>query len=127
MAGHSTRRRLAATARTAVAGASFMLAIGAGAAADHGHDAHAEPVPTGAELAARCSEYREQLTFTRAQLKARNFLGRSDLFRSEHRKREQFVAANCGDSGHGARGAGGDHATHDGAHHEGARDAGRHG
>lgn len=86
------------------------------AAAGGGYAAEkAEPVPTGAELAERCADYRDQLEFTRAQLKARNLLGRWDFLVAEHRKREQFVAEHCpGGAGQDAAGDG-DQAMRDAA------------
>lgn len=68
---------------------------GADAAGGGGQDASPEPVPTGEQLAERCREYRQDLEFTRAQLRERNFLARLDLLRTAHRKRERFVDAHC--------------------------------
>jgi hypothetical protein len=102
-----------------VVAATLLAASTAGAAAasgGHGDEAP-EPVPTGAELAERCAEYREELEFTRAQLKARNVLGRWDFVKAEHRRREKFVDAHCDGE------AGGD----GGPAHAGAHDDARHG
>jgi hypothetical protein len=75
------------------------MALAAGGTTEHG--APKEPVPTGEALAERCHDYREVLEFTRAQLRERNVLGRLDLLRSVHRKRERFVDAHCeGIGGH---------------------------
>jgi|AntRauTorckE6833_2_1112554.scaffolds.fasta_scaffold42901_1 hypothetical protein len=79
-----------------------LLGFGGGvahAASGGGHDAQPEPAPTGEERVERCAEYREDLEFTRAQLRERTVLGRLDLLRSEHRKRERFVDAHCEDVG----------------------------
>ena len=75
----------------------------------------AEPVPTGAELAERCAEYREDLAFTRAQLKARNVLGRWDFIVGEHRERERFVAEHCADAARSGSADDGDQAMLDAA------------
>jgi hypothetical protein len=79
---------------------SLVLGIGAAhAAGGTGHEASAEPVPVGEELVERCRDHREVLEFTRAQLRERTVLGRLDLLRQEHRKRERFVDAHCEDVG----------------------------
>ena len=97
--------------RNGVALAAMLASAGGVWAASGGHDddAHHEPTPTGAALTARCSEYAEQLAFTREQLKRRNILGRSDLVKAEHRKRERFYDANCSGDSHASADHGGDH------------------
>lgn len=110
--------------RTGIAGLLVALLTGAAAgpaAAASSYDAEqAEPVPRGAELAERCAEYRDELAFTRAQLKERNLLGRWDFLVAAHRKREKFVAEHCGETARDDA-ATGDQARHDAAHSPAAR------
>ncbi|MDZ7825105.1 MAG: hypothetical protein U5R48_02560 [Gammaproteobacteria bacterium] len=85
-------------------GAALMVLVALGgdvaiAAGGTGHEASAEPVPTGEELVERCRDHREVLEFTRAQLRERTVLGRLNLLRREHRERERFVDAHCEDVG----------------------------
>ena len=81
-------------------GAALVVLVALGgdvavAAGDSEDESSAEPVPSGEQLVERCRDHREVLEFTRAQLRERNVLGRLDLLRSEHRKRERFVDAHC--------------------------------
>ena len=81
-------------------GAALLLLVALGgdvaiAAGGTEHESSSEPVPAGDELVEHCRDHREVLEFTRAQLRERNVLGRLDLLRSEHRKRERFVDAHC--------------------------------
>ncbi|HSG88563.1 MAG TPA: hypothetical protein VLA56_05080 [Pseudomonadales bacterium] len=103
---HTKRGLFTALLAALTAGGSGVVL----AASDHGHEAHAEPVPVGAELAERCEDYREDLEFTRAQLSRQNVLGRWDFVRTQHRKREKFVNEHCGGAASGDDGHGGDHA-----------------
>lgn len=83
---------------TAIALCLLLAAAPASRAASGGHDdhdAHAEPVPTGAELRERCERYAESLAFTREQLKRRTLLGRWNVLRSRHRERERFHEEHC--------------------------------
>lgn len=91
---HARRMQAARLLLALLIGSAAVAASAAGSYADEA----VEPVPTGAELVERCDQYREELAFTRAQLKARSVLGRWDFLASEHRKREKFVADHCDDA-----------------------------